>query len=115
MLCCLGLFVGLAFGSTLSGPWTFIAPAIGFGLGFMGDTKLMRSSHGGQEGYGGGCCGSGYMHSKKVEKGARDPVCGMEVNEKTTKYKAEFEGKTYHFCSSTCRSMFKKDSGKYAK
>jgi len=109
MLCCLGLFVGFSVGSTLGGPWMFIVPAIGFGLGFMGDRKLMRGSHRG------GCCGSGHIHGEKVEKGARDPVCGMEVNEKTTKYKAEFEGRTYHFCSSMCRSMFKKDPEKYAK
>ncbi|MFQ6081337.1 MAG: YHS domain-containing protein [Candidatus Bathyarchaeia archaeon] len=115
MLCCLGLFVGFAIGSTLGGPWTFIAPAIGFGLGFMGDRKLMRGSHGGHGGYEGGCCGGGHTRSKKVKKAAGDPVCGMEVNEKTAKYKAEFKGKTYYFCSSTCRSMFKKDPGGYVK
>ncbi|MEM3056116.1 MAG: YHS domain-containing protein, partial [Candidatus Bathyarchaeia archaeon] len=30
---------------------------------------------------------------------ARDPVCGMEVDEKTTRYKSTYEGETYYFCS----------------
>mgnify|MGYP007042357231 CR=1 FL=1 len=35
MLCCLGIFAGVAAGSLLGGPWTFIAPAFGFGLGII--------------------------------------------------------------------------------
>ncbi len=115
MLCCLGLFVGFAIGSMLGGPWTFIAAAIGFGLGFMGDMKLMRGSRGSREGHGAGCCGAGYVQSRKAETSAKDTVCGMEVNEKTTQYKAEFQGKTYYFCSSTCKSTFEKDPTSYAK
>ena len=41
MLCCLGLFGGFAVGSVLGGPWSFIGPVIGFGLGLIGDMKLM--------------------------------------------------------------------------
>ena len=50
MFCCAGLFVGVTVGSVLGGPWTFTAPAIGFGLGLFGDIKLMRGSHGSHEG-----------------------------------------------------------------
>ncbi len=46
MLCCVGLFGGLYVGQALGGPWTVAAPAAGFGLGLIGDMKLMRHMHG---------------------------------------------------------------------
>ncbi len=46
MLCCVGLFGGLAVGQYLGGSWTVTAPAIGFGAGLYGDMKLMRGMHG---------------------------------------------------------------------
>ncbi|GBE04416.1 hypothetical protein BMS3Abin10_00032 [bacterium BMS3Abin10] len=42
MLCCVGLIGGLVVGLYLGGPWTFIAPAIGFGVGLVGDMKFMH-------------------------------------------------------------------------
>jgi len=42
MLCCIGLVAGFAVGSVLGGPWAFIAPAAGFGLGLMGDFTLIK-------------------------------------------------------------------------
>jgi len=42
MLCCLGLVAGFAAGAALGGPWTFLAPIAGFGLGLMGDMTLIR-------------------------------------------------------------------------
>lgn len=42
MLCCVGLFGGLAVGQALGGPWTVIAPAAGFAAGLAGDMKLMK-------------------------------------------------------------------------
>lgn len=47
MLCCVGLIGGMSVGQYLGGHWTFTAPAVGFGLGFYGDMKLMRGMHGG--------------------------------------------------------------------
>ncbi len=35
-----------AVGQSLGGHWTITAPAVGFGLGFYGDMKLMRGMHG---------------------------------------------------------------------
>ena len=35
-----------------------------------------------------------------------DPVCGMEIDEKTAKEKAIHEGTTYYFCSKECRDEF---------
>jgi Cu+-exporting ATPase len=44
---------------------------------------------------------------------AKDPICGMNVNEKTAKYKSEHKGKTYYFCSQMCKSTFDKNPMKY--
>ncbi|OGI15585.1 copper-translocating P-type ATPase [Candidatus Micrarchaeota archaeon RBG_16_49_10] len=44
---------------------------------------------------------------------AKDPVCGMEVDENKTEYKAEFMGRTYYFCSPGCKSAFEKNPEKY--
>lgn len=118
MLCCAGLFVGFAVGSALGGPWTFIAPAAGFGLGLIGDIKLMGSFHGGHEshgGYGGGCHGGGHMENEKTEWKVKDPVCGMEVDGKAASIKTEFNGNTYYFCSSNCESAFKESPERYVK
>lgn len=45
MLCCVGLFGGLAVGQSLGGPWTVIAPAAGFAVGLVADMKLMKGFH----------------------------------------------------------------------
>lgn len=44
---------------------------------------------------------------------AKDPVCGMDVNEETAAGKSEFKGKTYYFCSPGCKTAFDKDPDKY--
>jgi hypothetical protein len=36
----------MAVGQSLGGPWTVIAPAAGFGIGFLADMKLMKGMHG---------------------------------------------------------------------
>jgi Cu+-exporting ATPase len=41
---------------------------------------------------------------------AIDPICGMEVDEKTA-LSAEYEGQTYYFCSPGCRKKFLADRG----
>lgn len=46
---------------------------------------------------------------------AKDPVCRMDVDEKSAKYKTEYKGKTYYFCAPGCKKAFEKDPGKYAK
>ena len=45
MLCCVGLIGGMAVGQSLGGPWAFIAPAAGFGIGLIADMKLMHGHH----------------------------------------------------------------------
>jgi multidrug efflux pump subunit AcrA (membrane-fusion protein)/YHS domain-containing protein len=36
----------------------------------------------------------------------KDPVCGMAVDAAKTEHKAQFGGKTYYFCSESCKSKF---------
>ncbi|MFQ6134602.1 MAG: YHS domain-containing protein [Nitrososphaerales archaeon] len=44
---------------------------------------------------------------------AKDPVCEMDVDEKTAQYKSEHMGKTYYFCSPGCKAEFDKNPMKY--
>lgn len=37
---------------------------------------------------------------------ARDPVCGMEVETATARYRADWGGRTYYFCCAHCRRTF---------
>jgi P-type Cu+ transporter len=37
---------------------------------------------------------------------ATDPVCGMYVDERTSTLTAVVRGRTYYFCSETCRETF---------
>jgi len=46
---------------------------------------------------------------------AKDPVCGMEVDEKKAAAKLEYKGKTYYFCTSSCKEAFEKEPEKYVK
>ena len=45
----------------------------------------------------------------------KDPVCGMEVDEKKTTAKISHGGHTYHFCGEGCQAKFKAKPVKYAK
>lgn len=46
---------------------------------------------------------------------AKDPVCGMEVDEEKAAVKAEYKGKMYYFCTRSCEEAFKKEPEKYVK
>jgi YHS domain-containing protein len=46
---------------------------------------------------------------------AKDPVCKMDVNEKTAKLKSDYNGKTYYFCAPGCKLTFDKNPSKYIK
>jgi YHS domain-containing protein len=45
---------------------------------------------------------------------AKDPVCGMMVDEKKAKLKSDYNGKTYFFCAPSCKATFDKNPAKYA-
>lgn len=44
-----------------------------------------------------------------------DPVCGMQIDEKKTKYSQEYNGKTYYFCSLECKKEFNKVPERFIK
>jgi P-type Cu+ transporter len=44
---------------------------------------------------------------------AKDPVCGMDVQPSTAKYKLDHSGKTYYFCSAHCLEKFRADAERY--
>jgi len=46
---------------------------------------------------------------------AKDPVCGMQVDEKTAKYTSEYKGAKYYFCNKHCKMNFDSEPEKYVK
>jgi YHS domain-containing protein len=46
---------------------------------------------------------------------AVDPICKMDVDEKTAKWKTDYKGKTYFFCAPGCKKKFDADPQKYIK
>ncbi len=44
---------------------------------------------------------------------AKDPVCGMDVDEKQAAARSEYQGKTYYFCAPGCKKTFDKDPQKF--
>lgn len=71
------------------------------------------------------CCGpGGHKHekggheghgeaTKKSGLGPFDPVCGMDLSDRTP-VTFQFEDKTYYFCSTVCKNVFEKEPYKYA-
>jgi Cu+-exporting ATPase len=43
-----------------------------------------------------------------------DPVCGMRIDAGEAVATAEYEGKTYYFCSQICHDAFMADPESYA-
>jgi YHS domain-containing protein len=44
---------------------------------------------------------------------AIDPVCGMEVDEKTAPAKSTYEGRIYYFCAPGCKEEFDENPEAY--
>ncbi|HIH75426.1 MAG TPA: YHS domain-containing protein [Methanosarcina sp.] len=42
-----------------------------------------------------------------------DPVCKMKVNRGDAKFTSEYRGKTYYFCSLSCKKKFDENPEKY--
>lgn len=40
---------------------------------------------------------------------AKDPVCGMEVDEAKAAASTEYKGQTYYFCAAACKERFEKE------
>ncbi len=49
----------------------------------------------------------------KIVSMARDPICGMSVDENKVEFKSEYEGEKIYFCSMGCKSSFEKDPSRY--
>jgi len=45
---------------------------------------------------------------------AIDPICKMQVDEKTAQLKSVYKGKTYYFCAPGCKKTFDENPEKYA-
>jgi YHS domain-containing protein len=45
---------------------------------------------------------------------AKDPVCGMTVDERKAAATASYQGQTYYFCSAGCKVTFEKAPAQYA-
>jgi len=43
----------------------------------------------------------------------KDPVCGMDVDPRDDRHRAEVGGSTYHFCSNGCKTKFVANPGAY--
>lgn len=46
---------------------------------------------------------------------AKDPVCGMEIDEGQTRHEAHYMGETHCFCSEDCKIAFERDPEKYVR
>ncbi len=42
-----------------------------------------------------------------------DPVCGMQIEEREAAGQAEYEGRTYYFCSSACQRKFEANPAEF--
>ena len=56
-----------------------------------------------------------FSHSPQEGSMVKDPVCGMEVDEKKSLLKLDKDGVTHFFCSNSCMKRFKSDSQKFLK
>jgi Cu+-exporting ATPase len=56
---------------------------------------------------------TGKAPAKKTANREKDPVCGMDVDPATAKYKSEHSGKTYYFCSAHCLEKFRAHPEQY--
>jgi len=45
----------------------------------------------------------------------KDPVCGMQVDERQARATAEHKGQTFYFCSQDCKSKFDQNLQRYAR
>jgi Cu+-exporting ATPase len=44
---------------------------------------------------------------------AKDPVCGMQVNEQQAAGTSKYQGETYYFCSPGCQERFDQNPERY--
>lgn len=80
-----------------------------WGLLFFLVMRFGCGSHIGGHGHHGG-----HGRSDEPAGGAtKDPVCGMTVDPQKSTAASAYRGKTYHFCSASCRDKFEQAPEKY--
>jgi YHS domain-containing protein len=42
-----------------------------------------------------------------------DPVCGMQVDERTAPAKSQYQGTNYYFCCADCKQQFEQQPEQY--
>ena len=63
----------------------------------------------------GGHAGHGHGgHEPPGGPPTKDPVCGMDVDAQRAASASVYQGRTYYFCSVSCRDKFEKAPEKYA-
>ena len=50
---------------------------------------------------------------EEVPMAAKDPVCGMTVEQDSAAGSSEYQGSTYYFCSPGCKKEFDSNPGAY--
>ncbi len=66
-------------------------------------------------------CGAHMMHGHgghghgQPQQGSKDPVCGMDVMPEKAAAATVYQGRTYYFCSKTCRDRFDSEPDKFAR
>ena len=45
----------------------------------------------------------------------KDPVCGMDVDPRTTRNTSQYRGQTYYFCAPSCKNAFEISPGNFLK
>jgi YHS domain-containing protein len=53
--------------------------------------------------------------NKEVTKMAKDPVCGMDVDEQKAAGTSQHKGRSYFFCSKSCKETFDQNPEQYLK
>jgi Cu+-exporting ATPase len=56
----------------------------------------------------------GAGHKGDSEKMSTDPVCGMQVSEQQARGESDYKGKTFYFCSTSCKDQFDLNPERYA-
>ena len=80
-------------------------------------TKYLKPAN--KDGADHACCGghsaagSGTAQKPDAAHQVKDPVCGMLVDPHTAEHKAEYQGRTYYFCSAGCGTKFEADPARY--
>ncbi len=58
------------------------------------------------------CCGT--KNTPKTLGSVTDVVCGMQIDPECAAGKSEYQGKTFYFCGTCCKSSFDDNPAQYA-